>query len=75
MFNWFKKKEEPKRKPQRIAVHCPGGVTVVHYSVYRTVHSDGRLTLHDGLGGGCVIADYPAGQWNSLTNGARKVSK
>lgn len=71
---WFKKKPAPpKLKPTRVAVHCNNGSTVVHYAIYRTVHKDGRLTLHDGENGGCVVADYAAGHWMSVTIGKRSI--
>ena len=75
MFNWFKKKPAPpKYKPKRIAVHCAGNVTIVHYAAYRTLRADGGLTLHDEVGGGHVVADYASGVWLSLSHGTRKVS-
>lgn len=76
MFNWFKKKPAPVKKlrPVRIAVHCAGNVTIVHYAVYRTLRADGGLTLHDATNCSEVVADYASGVWLSVTIGTRKVS-
>ena len=75
MFNWFKKKPAPlKLKPKRVAVHCAGNVTIVHYAAYRTLRADGGLTLHDGFDGEQVVAEYASGVWLSLSRGTRKVS-
>lgn len=73
---WFKKKPEVIKslRPVRIAVHCPGGVTVVHYAVYRTIRASGDLCLHDKYGGGHVVADYAHGHWCSVSIGKRSVS-
>ena len=75
MFNFFKKKPEAvkKLKPVRIAVHGSNGVTVAHYAIYRTLKNDGGLSLHDKEDGGCVVADYAAGRWVSVTIGKRSI--
>ena len=78
MFNWFKKKPAPtpkKLKPRRVAVHCANGQSIAHYAVYRTHHASGGLTLHDGLHGEHVVADYAPGAWESFSQGTRRVSK
>lgn len=78
MFNWLKKKPTPapkKPKPQRVAVHCANGQTIVHYAVYREHTINGGLTLHNGKDGTKVVADYAQGAWLSISRGTRKVSK
>lgn len=73
---WFKRKPAPKKpKPHRISVHLPDGRTFVHYAVYRTQRANGGLTLHDEIYGGCVVADYAAGCWSSVSIGTRRVSR
>ena len=76
IINWFKKKKAApeQKKPSKIAVHCPDGVTVVHYAAYRTLRSNGVLSLHNERNGKGVVAEYAPGAWSSITTGTRRVS-
>lgn len=63
-----------KPKPIRVSVHNKE-VTYVHWCVYITKHNDGGITLHDGVGGGDIVAKYTVGSWESLSVGKRAVHK
>lgn len=71
MFNWFKKKPTPIKElqPQKITVHLSDGSVDVRFASYRTISSDGRLSLHDAAGGGDVVSDYTRGTWLRLSVG------
>jgi hypothetical protein len=64
MFNWLKKKPTPKRRT--VFVYLSDGNVRSHKAMYRTIQSDGTLSLHDRDGGGRVVADYAAGSWVSM---------
>ena len=66
MFNWFKKKPTPKQKHRTVFVYLGDGNCRSHKTMYRTIQSDGTLSLHNMDGGGRVVADYAAGSWVSM---------
>jgi hypothetical protein len=64
MFKWFKKKPAPRHRS--VIVYLADGTCHGHKAMYRTIRNSGVLCLHDGDGGGRVVADYAAGSWISI---------